>query len=439
VSRRHVRESHAFREVRHGPSEPHLFTPSLDQEVQSEPLVVGLKRIVDELPNAVLERLYLPYGGVPYRPKELLAVWLFAMMQGERSSRRIQECVRWDVRFRYLASNQRYDDRTIGRFLLRMEPALAELFAFVVEKLVAAGLASRRCLAVDGTKIPGNVSQFKTVVKEAMGQSDPDARRMGMKGRTIGYNAQVAVDKDTGYVLGADVVNDPDDFGAMEAVLQAIPGDPPEEVIADGGYESARNLAALDEHGTVSYINPKDEDAAIWSIDDEGCIRCPAGHEPIPYGRFVQHGVKVQQLRLRQCRKCTLRQACGFPTTKSIVHPVDSDPRLRILNYHRARSETGKARLYERRTVERTFGQIKSNMRFGRFHLRGLAKARLEFGFACTAYNLKRYLMAALLLLRALWSEIQDAWHAIQDVAFSMATRQRLNISGPKTTISETP
>lgn len=116
-----------------------------------------------------------------------------------------------------------------------MEPALAEVFAFVVDKLVAAGLASRRCLAVDGTKIPGNVAQFQAAVSEAAQRSDPEARRMGMKGRTIGYNAQAAVDKDSGYVMGAAVLGDASDYAAMAPVLEAV-GEPPEEVVADGGF-----------------------------------------------------------------------------------------------------------------------------------------------------------------------------------------------------------
>jgi len=396
VPKRHVRDQYAFRQVRHDPSEPVLFAPSLEDEVRSEPLVVALKKVVAELPNEVLERLYLPFGGVPYRPKELLAVWLFAFMQGERSSRRIQERVRWDMRFRYLAGGQAYDDRTIGRFLLRMEPALPELFAFIVEKLLAAGLVSKRCLAVDGTKIPGNVSQLKRAVHEASLQSDPDARPMG-KRMVVGYNAQAAVDKDSGYVLGCEVVNHQADYSAMGPLLEALDrqSNLPEEVVADAGYESLRNLGELEERGITGYVAPKDDDDAAWEVDEEGELRCPAGHIPDLHATTYKHGVRIHRLRLLQCPTCPLAKGCGNPKTKTLAYPVGTDPRLRILNYKRARSDTGKALLIDRRTVERTFGHIKSNMRFSRFHLRGIAKARLEFGFACSAYNLRRYLLAA--------------------------------------------
>ena len=400
VPRPHVRDRYAFRQAKHGPSEPHLFAPSLEDEVQEDAIVVGLKRIVDELPDEVLVRLYLPYGGVPYRPKELLAVWLFSLMQGERSTRRLQERIRWDLRYRYLAGNQRPDDRTLGRFLLRMEPALAEVFAFIVDKLVEAGLASRRCLAVDGTKIPGNISQFKTVVKEAIGQSDPDARLMG-KGRNwvVGYNAQIAVDPESGYIAGSTVLDAKNDLVAMAPVVEAIEkqsGELPNEITADSGYDSSRNLQDLAGRGIESCVAPKKDPERSWTVDDSGQFRCPAGHCPSSSWTYRnRHGTLVRRLRIAQCPNCEHRSRCASAQTQSFVYPIDCDPLLRLQNYKRARSETGKALLGKRKTVERTFGHVKWNLGFRRFHLRGLEKARLEFGMICLAYNVKRYLGTA--------------------------------------------
>jgi transposase len=363
-------------------------------------MVVGLKRIVDELPDEVLVRLYLPYGGVPYRPKELLAVWLFSLMQGERSTRRLQERIRWDLRYRYLAGNQLPDDRTLGRFLLRMEPALAEVFAFILDKLVEAGLASRRCLAVDGTKIPGNVSQLKTVVKEAIGQSDPDARLMG-KGRNwvVGYNAQIAVDTESGYVAGSTVLDAKNDSVAMGQVVEAVQnqsGELPEQIAADSGYDSSRNLQDLADRGIQSCVAPKKDSEVGWSMDESGKLRCPAGHCPAGSSTYRnRHGTLIRRLRIAQCPNCELRARCASAQTQSFIYPADCDPRLRLRNRRRARSDTGKALLGKRKTVERTFGHVKWNLGFTRFHLRGLQKARLEFGMTCLAYNLKRYLAAS--------------------------------------------
>ena len=61
----------------------------------------------------------------------------------------------------------------------------------------------------------------------------------------------------------------------------------------------------------------------------------------------------------------------------------------------RISTEVAALLLGKHKTVERTFGHVKWNLGFRRFHLRGLEKARLEFGMICLAYNVKRYLGTA--------------------------------------------
>ncbi len=54
-------------------------------------------------------------------------------------------------------------------------------------------------------------------------------------------------------------------------------------------------------------------------------------------------------------------------------------------------SEQGKALRVQRNVeVESVFGQIKHNMRFRRFSLRGLEKAKTEWGLVCIAHNMQK-------------------------------------------------
>lgn len=69
---------------------------------------------------------------------------------------------------------------------------------------------------------------------------------------------------------------------------------------------------------------------------------------------------------------------------------------MKLMEYRRqARenltSETGIA-LRKKRSVdvETVFGNIKQNMRFRRFHLRGLAKVNTEWGLVCIAHNMRK-------------------------------------------------
>ena len=54
-------------------------------------------------------------------------------------------------------------------------------------------------------------------------------------------------------------------------------------------------------------------------------------------------------------------------------------------------SEQGRALRSRRSTeVETVFGQIKHNMHFRRFLLRGQAKVKTEWGMVCMAHNMKK-------------------------------------------------
>lgn len=54
-------------------------------------------------------------------------------------------------------------------------------------------------------------------------------------------------------------------------------------------------------------------------------------------------------------------------------------------------SEMGKALRAKRSVeVETVFGHIKHNMRFRRFHLRGLEKVNIEWGLVCIAHNMRK-------------------------------------------------
>ena len=54
-------------------------------------------------------------------------------------------------------------------------------------------------------------------------------------------------------------------------------------------------------------------------------------------------------------------------------------------------SEQGKALRVQRNVeVETVFGQVKHSMHFRRFSLRGLEKAKTEWGLVCIAHNMRK-------------------------------------------------
>ena len=102
----------------------------------------------------------------------------------------------------------------------------------------------------------------------------------------------------------------------------------------------------------------------------------------------------IRDRRYYECEECTgcpLKSQCTKAEGNREIHVS-----LRLLAYRkRARekltSEEGK-RLRARRSVEveSVFGQLKQNMGFRRFRLRGLEKVKTEFGLVSIAHNMKK-------------------------------------------------
>jgi transposase len=94
--------------------------------------------------------------------------------------------------------------------------------------------------------------------KEKRNLTDPDARFMrDGRGRIdINYNGQIAVSQDQ-VILAAEVINAPNDRGALKEILEqaeANIGEEMEEVIADSGYSSYDNYEYLEGRGKTGYI-----------------------------------------------------------------------------------------------------------------------------------------------------------------------------------------
>ena len=94
--------------------------------------------------------------------------------------------------------------------------------------------------------------------KEKRNLTDPDARFMrDGRGRIeINYNGQIAASEDQ-VILAAEVINQPNDRGALKGMLEqaeANIGEEIEEVLADSGYSSYDNYEYLQKRAKTGYI-----------------------------------------------------------------------------------------------------------------------------------------------------------------------------------------
>ena len=88
-------------------------------------------------------------GRPAYHPALLLKVWLYAYALGVTSARRLEQRVREDLAFRYLAAGAGPDFWTLNQFRTRHARALNDLFTQVVELARSLGMGRLGHVAMD--------------------------------------------------------------------------------------------------------------------------------------------------------------------------------------------------------------------------------------------------------------------------------------------------
>ena len=124
--------------------------------------------MVDRLDLNSFEEAYEDEGRPAYAPELLVAVWLYAYALGVTSSRRLEQRVREDLAFRYLAAGATPDFWTLNQFRRQHGRALNDLFTQVVELARAAGLGRLGHVAIDSTRVAANASPNRVETKERL-------------------------------------------------------------------------------------------------------------------------------------------------------------------------------------------------------------------------------------------------------------------------------
>lgn len=180
--------------------------------------------------------------------------------------------------------------------------------------------------------------------------TDEDSRIMKVSGGGFEqcYNAQAAVDTESMLILAPHITqagNDKEQMAPTLATLQSLPDglSQPDQLLADTGYFSAKNVKAC--HA--------------------------AGIEPlIAVGRDAHHPAWRERFEEPEA-----------PATDGQVDQMK----------HTLKTQAGRvAYALRKQTVEPVFGIIKSVMNFRQFLLRGLANVGHEWTLVCLAWNLKR-------------------------------------------------
>jgi len=251
--------------------------------------------------------------------------------------------------------------------------------------------------------------------KHTVNLTDPQARNMaGVNGKISknAYNTQIAVDEDSGMIGHHSVVDDPNDrkqFSQLhQGCEQQLGQDPTRQYTMDSGYHSFQQLSYIDQNSVDAVVaEPRirsrqasaDQDyfhrGAFHYQKDKNCYICPAAKELHLYTTEHKRG-RVQFIyRAQACPQCHLRGRClknpeNLASVRTIVR--DSEEHLAEAMLAKSRSPEGLQRMRQRAcSVEPVFGNLKFNLGFRRFTLRGLIKVRGEFALMCLAHNLRKW------------------------------------------------
>ncbi len=388
----------------YNPEQGYLLPPSVRQVLGEEHLCFFVHRVVEKLDLREFEQGYSDEGHPAYHPALLLKVWLYAYALGVTSSRRLEQRVREDLAFRYLAGGAQPDFWALNEFRKRHRRAMNDVFTQVVELARSLGMGQLGHVAIDSTRIaanaaadstdsieklrterakirkrirrwqqqceaedpnegagtvvtragleklqqqlaeiPGRMERLKKAGVQRLSRTDGDSRFLRERqGFTLGYTATVAVSADH-LILAQQVSQEPTDNALLVPLVEAVErgcGARPRQVSADSGFFSNENLQKMEEREIDAYV--PDYNMA----------------------RVLNRGGRLKQ------------RAC---------HPAHQRMRRKL------RSPAGRA-VYRRRKelAEPVMGVLKEQRGMRRFRLRGLGKVAVEFALAVTALNLTR-------------------------------------------------
>ena len=141
-----------------------LLPPSLDELIEANHSVRVINSVIDRLELSKVIKTYKGGGTSSFHPRMLLKVLVYAYINNEYSSRRIEQALRRDIHFMWLSAMATPDHNTINRFRTdRLKDVLKDVFTQVVKLLVESGHIGLKDVNVDGTKIEANANRYTFV------------------------------------------------------------------------------------------------------------------------------------------------------------------------------------------------------------------------------------------------------------------------------------
>ncbi|PQV44171.1 IS4 family transposase [Jejuia pallidilutea] len=275
---------------------------------------------------------------------------------------------------------------------------------------------------------PSNLKKYEeqeTILKgrNSYSKTDPDATFMRMKDDHMqngqlkpGYNLQASTNNQyiTNYTLGQTTADTTLLKDHVEDHIESY-NETPDSITADAGYGSEENYTDLESKNIDAFVkynyfhkeqkqskkepNPFHPNQLFYNTDTD-TYYCPMGQAMTNIGSYkkkTKTGFEqtITRYQAQNCNGCPLRGLCHKSKYNRIIERNYNLSRLKAQARTKLTSEKGMEKRKQRCwDVEAVFGNIKQNMGFKRFMLRGIDKVNVEIGLIAMAHNLKKYSLA---------------------------------------------
>ena len=413
----------------------YLMPPSVQEWVREDSLARFISDVVDELAaKGRLAEFYAQYredgwGAAAYHPVMMVKVLLYAYSTGVASSRKIAGAVEQDVGFRFLAANQTPDHRTVNAFRSQHRKALEALFVEGLELCREAGLVKLGRVALDGTRVQGNSAierkqtraQLEAAVQEmlstaeAVDQAEDAQHGLVARGDELPEELRSA-NRRLQKLKAALAKLDEDRDKLRQAQQQLIDEREKRDRRRRGRKPKDPGEIDLPAKTTVNTTDPESQILSTrrgWVQGYNAQAMTDCASQVIVAQQITQDHNDLQQLApmLERCEEQAgarpellladagywsddNSKAGGEKTTLLIALPTrpktvksDASPERKAMESRLGEEANQEAYAQRKSTIEPVFGQIRTRG-LRSFHLRGRAKAALEWSLWCTTHNL---------------------------------------------------
>ena len=424
-----------------------LLPPSLVDWLPEDHLAWFVRDAVQSLDaDALLDHYRVSgKGELPYDPRMMLRVLIYAYSTGTFSSRKIARQLEENVAYRVLAENQMPKHRTISRFRQVHLDQFSDLFVQVVRLAAESGLAKMGTLAIDGSKVKANASKHKAMSYDRMNKEEERLKREIQAITRMAADVDEAEDGEFGPDFRGDEL--PAELARRETRLKTIQ-EAKERLerrkAEEASHVDAKRKQKAEEEGREPPKErpsarkhpkgqPKPKDQENFTDPDSRIMKTSKGFQQSFNAQVAVDG-KSQLIVATMVTDCAADTEELIPMVELAManteQPVDrvlADAGYRseenfvalenagIDGYvpigrqdksaptvkddspatgrmqRKLRTKRGRARYRKRKhLVESPFGWVKNVLGFRDFSLRGLRKVQGEWNLVCLALNLRR-------------------------------------------------